>query len=143
MATERFAVADVDGTLCVKYTTTDYSNPSIVTHYWPTVARTYDAVRHFFDDEDVRPAADKLAELHVVQSRPGEYFIGTKQTGFGAPWKRGQHVRLVDGSITTPVKTDVTDAIAPKVRKGVMLYWSGGYWVKHTSKGVVKIDPLA
>lgn len=137
--TERISLADVEGTLCIKYTTTDYSNPVIVTHYWPTVLKTRDVLYFFFEDRD---NAANLATMHAKRTMPGEYYIGTKETYPGAPWKQGKHVRLTDGGATQPVKTETTEAKQPKVRKGTMLYWSSGYWVKHTSKGVEKIDPL-
>lgn len=140
MCPERFSVADVDGVFCIKYTTTDYSNPSIITHYWPTRLFTRDVLSFFFDDAN---NASNLTKLHVSKALPGEYFIGTKGNHFGAPWKQGQHVRLIDGGATQPIQTDVKDAPTPKLRKGTDCYWSGGRWVKRTKTGKPEnIDPL-
>lgn len=140
MIPEHFSVADVDGVFCIKYTTTDYSNPSIITHYWPTKLSTRDVLKFFFDDAN---DVGKLTTLHISKALPGEYFIGTKDNHNGAPWKQGQHVRLINGGLTQPIRTDVKDAPAPKVRKGTQCYWSGGQWCKRTKTGKPEqINPL-
>ena len=135
----RYSLADVDGTLCVRCETSDYVNPSIVTHYWPTTIRTRDAMRFYFDSASADVAL--LATLTAKQSIPGEYFIGIKDAYSGI-WRAGQHVRLIDGPRTLPVKTDVVDAPTPKVRKGTDVYWSSGCWVKRTKTKTEQIDPL-
>lgn len=135
-----FEAADHDGTFCIRFTTTDYCNPSIVTHYWPTLVQTRDVLRFFFDDGD---AAEKLALIHVKQSRPGEYYIGIKEDYFGAPWKAGQHVLLTNGGATQPIHTVTREAPPPKLRKGTQCYWSGGNWFKRTKTGKPEtINPL-
>lgn len=140
MIPERHEAADHEGTFCVLFTTTDYSNPSIVSHYWPTVLKTRDVLLFFFDDAS---ATDKIALLQVKKTIPGEYFVGIKDEHFGATWKQGQHVRLLHGGATQPVHTVVRDAPVPKVRKGTQCYWSSGQWVKRTKTGKPEsIDPL-
>lgn len=143
MTPERFDCADVDGVFCIRFTTTDWQNPTIVTHYWPTVCRTYDVLRHFFDGVAPESRAACIGKLTCRRSMPGEYFVGIK-ADYGATWQSGKHIRLLDGGHTQPVRTETREAIMPKVRKGIMVYWSGGAWVKHTkTRKPERICPLA
>lgn len=139
MIPDRYELADVDGTLCIKWTTTDYMEPRIIINYWPTVVRTMDALDFFLDSRDM---AD-VAKLECRQTRPGEYFVGVKNgPEIWSTWKTGKHISLLHGGATQSIKTETREAPAPKVRKGIMLYWSGGNWVKHLKKGTEKINPL-
>jgi hypothetical protein len=132
---ETLKLTDVDGTLCVCSEAPDYCEPRAIANHWPTVAKTRDALS-LFDVDDV-------AKLECSRTMPGEYFVGVKnKPGFGAIWVRGQHVRLVDGGATMPIKTDIRELAPPKTRKGTLIYWSAGAWIKRTSKGVEKINPL-
>jgi len=134
---ERVSLADVDGVLCVACSVPDYCEPRIVVNHWPTRVTTRDAMRYFFDDASF----DGLARLEARRTRPGEYFVGIKQPGSHV-WQTGKHLELVDGGHTQSVKTDIREVKTPKTRKGTKIYWSSGAWVKHTSKGVEKIDPF-
>ncbi len=143
MVPDRFEAADIDGGLCVKWTTTDYSQPTIVVNYWPTAAKTLDFLRWLTQEEGswVRANWDSLlASVAVSRSRPGEYYFGRKL--HGGAWQSGMHLSLVDGSATRSIKTETFPAPPPKVKKGVLVYWSGGCWVKHLKSGTQKIDPL-
>lgn len=141
MIPEKVECADVDGVFCIKFTTTDFCNPVIVSHYWPTCHSTRDVLKWFFEDAS---AIARLPELCAKRTIPGEFFVGIKQTGLNAPWQQGQHMRLLDGAHTQPIKTDKQDAIAPKARKGTQMYWSNGAWTKRTRTGKPeRINPLS
>lgn len=110
---------------------TEGRNPQLICQYWETNADTKTAMDYF--------ECGDLGNLVCTNSRPGEYFIGTKLSGI---WQKGIRIQLINGSKTIASKVETKELFPPKTRKGVLIYWSGGYWVKHTSKGKEKINPL-
>ena len=131
MTPDKYECADVDGTFCIKHLTTDYNDPNIVVHYWPTALRTVDVLHHFFDCRD----KNLVRDLTAAETFPGEYLVKARDG-------QGRYIGLVNGGRTRPIKTDVVPARVPKVRNGISCYWSGGVWVKHLKSGIVNIDPL-
>ena len=127
----KYFAADVDGVLCVACEVPDYSEPKIVTNFWPTKTTTK-FILDLFDGLT-------LAELTVTRSTPGEYFIGERYAD-SPVWRFGRHVELLDMAYTQPVKTTSRPAAPPKTR--CRHYWSSGGWTVHRGRKVERLSPL-
>jgi hypothetical protein len=118
MRIEAFTVDWRDGWLCVKYTSSQWLTPEVVTIWWP--------VRECSSRE-----ADELGILGVeaLRQSPGNYVARS------ASYQWWYDLPLKDGGRTQPIHTEVVPYPCPKVRKGIEVEYRQGQWWKRLKSG--------
>ena len=128
MTTYTYALADIDGVLCVTSTGAAWDKPELHTVHWPTTVRTNDLLRY---------CDCTLEELHtfkVKNSMPGEFWIEDVRYHSG---NRGSYISLTNGSRTQSIKLTTAPYPAPKRAKNAK--YENGAWHKQTAKGWIRV----
>lgn len=105
------------GTLCVRDSYNEYSEPKQRVLYWP-VNREASRQRAI----EVFPEIESGTELH----KAGEVYQFYRGYGSYSPV-----IRLENGERTEAIKVETLDIPAPKVRKGIEVRFRNGSWEKY------------
>lgn len=117
-------LAERDGWLYVKWTSSHYTEPKLIHTYWPLKLRFVDIAHRFRSTEEAKAAI-------------GYKMRALSNSAFEGPL--GLVYRLPDGGSTKPEFTEVEDVPAPKQRgKQFPAKWRDGVWYKQTSRGWVR-----
>lgn len=137
MRQRSFSLRDHDGTLCVCEDFARPDRPEIVTNYYPTMVRTYDLARHYYDD---LAAEDRSAMVATIQVR--EDFAGCFTVVSPNRHQADLTVFLRDGGKTIPCHSTTRPATRPK--RHPRARYDGGWWHIPTRSGGLfrTIDPL-
>lgn len=122
MMVEKFTLELHEGTPCVAYSTTDYSKPLVVTHYWPLSREK----RHKASWEALGYVFGTILESVSMGS-------GLFRDRAGWSWQK-KNYDLIDGSTTKSIHRTSEDAVRPKgMRKDAA--WEDGRWVRRLQRG--------
>lgn len=127
----QYRLAIHNGNICIAATTSDFNEPVLREHFYPTTISAYSFCTFFFGMEhnDER-AADKLATVSVRQVFPGTY-------DYTVPGYNRREVTLPNGSRELPVKNETREY--PKPRTKCQTEYRDGHWHKCLKSGWVRV----
>ena len=116
--------SDINGTLCVRMSDTNYLEPYLIISDFPTELRTNDFMRNF----DIK----SLNELQITYEHSyGIFSFIHKKSLCGPTWK----VQLINGEKTKSINFLKVPVPCPKVRGTTLTRWNNGRWEKCLKSG--------
>lgn len=119
-----YVLDERNGWLYVKETTTDFFEPRLIIHWWPTGQRFVTFAQWFESSTRAREAL-------------GGVLYPTSNASYRD--ERGWNYRLQSGGQTKPDHTELVPIAPPKQRgRTLPVEWKNGAWYKQTARGLVK-----